>query len=161
MKKITVFCVLLGMMVGTGTAYAADLMVSVAVPLASGGAVPTCSNRTAAQYTTNWNISCESSVSGKPKIQVRGIAMCADAEAGVQRGDPFTNLNLSPGNNIYCYCRMTSPWVSKWIYMTKYASNDYCFQYCVTVCGSRLTTTSTTYDAYKKAMFNSLNWLYD
>ena len=36
MKKITVFCVLLGMMVGTGTAYAADLMVSVGVPLAFG-----------------------------------------------------------------------------------------------------------------------------
>ena len=98
-------------------------------------------------YGMSWATTCNS-------IQVEGVAMCGNEDGGsmgavsettgVYTGDTFDN------ENIHCWCKMTSPATSLWIYIppTLYTDSG-CLSSCARLCAVELTRTQE----FKEEMF--------
>lgn len=124
----------------------AGIMCVAAIPPAS--AVTKCvalnpSNTTWQSGSANgpdWDATC---TTGGVNIAVRGISVCSSTEPS---GSVAMQLELSsnPEENKYCWCKMTSPAVSRWVpYHDTYASAQKCFQDCSGFC-TRYTVISDT-----------------
>lgn len=73
-----------------------------------------------------------------PHITVEGIGVCAETSGSV--GDVLdtieydTSFFQSSNDNFYCWCRMLSPAVSKWVFHSYIGYADGCLEYCSTYC---------------------------
>lgn len=96
----------------------------------------------------SWAATCNS-------IQVEGVAMCGNEDGGVigavsettgvYTGDSFDN------RNIHCWCKMTSPATSLWIYRPPMIFTDSgCLSNCARLCAVELTRSQE----FKEAMFH-------
>ena len=84
-----------------------------------------------------------------PYGTVRGIAACLSNTYGKSRGGTVVDLHdngeLVVGtetNGGYCWCRMTHPALSLWVYNSNYGTGSVCASNCASNCGSYTITAS-------------------
>ncbi len=96
----------------------------------------------------SWATTCNS-------IQVEGVAMCGNEDGGVigavsETTGVYTYDTLD-NQNIHCWCKMTSPATSLWIYRPPMIFTDSgCLSNCARLCAVELTRSQE----FKEAMFH-------
>ena len=112
----------------------------------------TCLSTTANQSVehTDWEANC---TTNGISTSISGIGICSSTDGG-STGATATELDLSEtsDNNKYCWCKMTKPAVSRWVFDSMYTSAGICAQRCAMYCAVNVGTNSFT-----AAMFNSLS----
>lgn len=86
--------------------------------------------------TSNWS-------STSDNITISGISHCASQTATI--GTTATSLTTSStaSSNINCWCRLTTPNSSKWVFSYKYSSSSNCNTYCVASCAENFVNSTT------------------
>ena len=72
-----------------------------------------------------------------PYGTVSGIASCNSTSGTYARAYPEYNFdnNHASSEGVYCWCRMTSPVRSAWVYYGERSSASECASYCAGPCG--------------------------
>ncbi len=83
-------------------------------------------------------------------VTVTGIGVCASTSASTQT-QTANSLTFSAENH-YCWCRMVSPGVSKYVFYLYYVYASECATRCNYRCGEYAQTNA----AFRSAMFNSI-----
>lgn len=96
--------------------------------------------------TTNWSGITDTTT-------VTGISHCG--ATGTNIGDVTSAVSLSSTatENLYCWCRMTSPVISHWVFSMQFASATNCDTYCVSSCAENFAGNKT----FRTALINSIN----
>ena len=81
-------------------------------------------------------------------ITVEGVGVCSN-NAGTQATRDNLSFDVSSTtNNKYCWCKMISPAISKWVYPgTSNTSEANCLKYCAASCAQAMT------DSYYRGYF--------
>lgn len=132
-----------------GTIYSQANLYECKINISSTG---TNSASTMTDNRTNWT----ATVDGKT---ISGISACVATSGFI--GTTASNIafdSVTMSNNIYCWCRAVSPYVSLWTYATYYEAAGYtgCYRYCNGTCASRATSTGTYDVSFRTALINSM-----
>lgn len=110
-----------------------------------------CSNPDFDTLGVDWSVTCNG------LTKVNGIGVCAST-SGTSVGTTATALQVSANanDNFYCWCRMITPAVSKWIFINAF-SNDgqWCRGSCSDYCANFLSNSDWT-DRFNAPMFSNL-----
>ena len=103
----------------------------------------------------DWSVTCKRSANDTTGTNVTGIAICSNT-IGNSVGQTATDLDLSSSAidmyNIYCWCKMNNPAVSRWVYANKYNTGATCANSCANRCAY-----STGNFSFKTSIFNNLS----
>lgn len=109
-----------------------------------------CSNVATSSFynKTDWNVSC--TINGK-SMPLSGTSICSSTEGDA--GDTRTSVTISSNldDNIYCWCKMTTPAVSLWARRYRGSNAAACAQYCAGYCAG-----FGAQEDYRNAIFNNL-----
>ena len=85
---------------------------------------------TSSSNGSNWYATCGG-------IAIQGVAFCGSLDGGPVGAttETVTTSSISD-NNKYCWCKMVSPAVSRWVYSRAYALAGECASDCAYVCAS-------------------------
>ena len=111
----------------------------------------TCtSSPTQYQYHTDWADTCTTNGVSTP---ISGIGICSSTKGAYQYATA-TKLDISStsDDNKYCWCRMISPAVSRWVY-SSYSSAGVCAQLCAANCATNVRDLA----AFRSALFRYLS----
>ena len=142
MRKIAVFCVLLGM-IGISETMAGDLKVLMPN-------ITSCSRGTSYNnYTPYVEVTCQNNRG--ESIEFHLHAQCAQTTGtdGATANSLTLNATSYP---MECWCRVVSPGVSKWVHITTYGDAR-CYDYCNLDCGGAPYSSSVI----RNALFS--NWV--
>ena len=112
----------------------------------------TCtSNYSAYRYHTDWAATCTTNGVSTP---ISGIGICSST-TGESYGETATELDTSSttDDNKYCWCKMTSPAVSRWAFCSSSTSAGLCAQFCARYCARYVQERA----ALRSALFGSLS----
>ena len=103
------------------------------------------------QYLTDWAATCTTNGVSTP---ISGIGICSSKDGG-SMGATATELDISStvDENLNCWCKMTSPAVSRWVFYTSLMSAADCAWNCAYFCAHRVQSP----EAFRAAMFGSLS----
>jgi len=100
-----------------------------------------------------------------PYGTIRGISACLSSNNGKSMGgyvskltdtDPETEITSrvvgGETNGLHCWCKMTHPAVSRWVFFYSYSSLDECARYCAIRCGNY----ARLYAALRGGLFGSV-----
>lgn len=93
-----------------------------------------CGQQVPALNVADWTTPC---TTNETEIQISGIGICsATAGTASQMGKTATSLNMAStaADNKYCWCRMISPVVSRWVFRWPMQSADDCSENCAGYC---------------------------
>ena len=95
-----------------------------------------------------WDATCTTNGVSTP---ISGIGVCS-SKSGSSIGQTATELATSStsGANKYCWCKMISPVVSKWVYTYSFANSS---DSCPAACSRYL----VLHDGFKEALFSNLS----
>ncbi len=162
MKKIFAFLFAIPFLSG------AVLGVEKCVPL---GAVSTklqivsttCSRSVADGGESDWAVSCNTTYDGSGGtgetglFSVTGIAQCSSQSGSL--GSALTSLKTvssnDAGDDKYCWCKMISPAISRWVFAYSYGTASKCSYSCVARCSYYLSEGAD--DSYMGAMFADMS----
>ena len=85
---------------------------------------------------------------------ISGIASCNSIEGTKNTAYPQYNNQITQGyqnDGANCWCRMTNPVRSAWVFGTSYAASEECYGGCAHVCGLYVIGTN----AFRRAVFGS------
>ena len=99
----------------------------------------------------DWAATCTTNGVSTP---ISGIGICVNTEGG-SIGSISTELVPSSisDNNRYCWCRMISPAVSRWVFYGSTASAGVCDRRCAYICANVVQGV----EAFRSALFGSLS----
>ena len=105
----------------------------------------TCTNSSG--KGANWSVTCNS-------LPVQGVAFCGD-QNGVSLGATSDNITtIATSNaNLYCWCKMTSPAVSRWVFVGSTGGSDYCANTCAAQCANFARSNAI----FRSALFSNLS----
>ena len=106
----------------------------------------TCSTYSGATGQSNWSATCDG-------VSVQGVAFCG-SQNGVSIGattDAVTTSTTSD-NNKYCWCKMTSPAVSRWVFSYARTPAGYCAINCANACAYYAQNNAS----FRSALFSGL-----
>ena len=111
----------------------------------------TCTSSGSATGHTDWAATCTTNRVSTP---ISGIGICS-ANAGSAPGATATELEISStaDENLNCWCKMTSPAVSRWVLNYSFSLAGTCAQYCASYCASRIPYIAS----FRSALFGSLS----
>ena len=112
----------------------------------------TCtSGPTQYQYHTDWAATCTTNGVSTP---ISGIGICSSTDGG-STGATATELDTSStsDNNKHCWCKMTSPAVSRWVFRYSDASVGSCARFCANRCALYV----REFASFRSALFGSLS----
>lgn len=79
---------------------------------------------------------------------IKGIAACSDVTGKYNLGDiasdqnkvnsDYTNIATSDPKGVNCYCKITNPKASKWVFSWAYSAPSSCADQCPSICGTRV-----------------------
>ena len=114
------------------------------------------STRCATDYTqyqghTDWAATCTTYGVSTP---ISGIGICSST-SGISSGQTATELSTSStgDDNRYCWCKVTSPAVSRWVFRISSMSAGSCAQWCAHHCADGIRRDT----AFWSALFGSLS----
>ena len=115
----------------------------------------TCTSNYNSYYNkTDWAATCTTNGVSTP---ISGIGVCSST-SGSSIGQTATKLDTSStaDENMYCWCKMTSPAVSRWVFPQLWSAvvtaSD-CSSLCAYSCAANVLTDAS----FMLAMFNSLS----
>ena len=84
---------------------------------------------------------------------ISGIATCNSTQGVYATAYPKYNFdnNHASSEGVYCWCRMTSPVRSAWVYSIERSSASECASNCATSCGVRI----QSYSDFRGPLYNS------
>ena len=112
----------------------------------------TCiSSPTQYQYHTDWAATCTTNGVSTP---ISGIGICSST-MGTSTYATATELDTSStaDANVNCWCRMTSPAVSRWVFTASAPSAGDCAQSCTAACAEHVQGAASC----RSALFGSLS----
>ena len=111
----------------------------------------TCTYEVPRENIADWTSTCTTNGVSTP---IKGIGICS-ANAGSSTGATTTELEISStaAENRICWCKMTSPAVSRWVFNSSSPSAVGCARYCGHYCANN----GWSRAAYLSAMFGSLS----
>ena len=116
----------------------------------------TCTT-TPSNYNTmaEWAATC---TTGGTSVPVSGVWACSsEGDGSLVAGDIYSGTLLksiaAEVSQAYCYCRLISPAVSSWVYVTRYTSRMSCQQGCPTACAGNIISSS----AFRTSVFSNLS----
>ena len=103
------------------------------------------------EYHTDWAATCTTNGVSTP---ISGIGICSST-SGSSIGQTATELDTSStsDDNKYCWCKMTSPAVSRWVFCISSMSAGSCARYCAYYCANSVRRN----DDFWSALFGSLS----
>ncbi len=104
----------------------------------------------------DWSSNC---TTNGTSITVRGIAGCSDKNGGGADATTDTlTTSETEANNRYCWCKMTSPAVSSWVFATAPVSAGVCASGCANGCSFVLSMAASSANAaaFRNAIFSGL-----
>ena len=104
------------------------------------------------QYHTDWAATCTTNGVSTP---ISGIGICSSTSGSSAGKETATELDTSStsDDNKYCWCRMISPAVSRWVFANKIPSANYCPQNCAYFCADYVQRIMM----FRVALFGSLS----
>ncbi len=149
MKKVLITtCLCVGMNCLAGTADAATKCVAL-------NSTTTCTN-ISDKNILDWSSDC---TTNGTSITVRGIAGCSDKNGGTPGATADTlTTSETEADNRFCWCKMTSPAVSSWVFVTAPVSAGVCASGCANGCSFVLSIAATTAPSavFRNALFSGL-----
>ena len=111
----------------------------------------TCTSGDRGDNVADWTAICTTNGVSTP---IKGIGVCSSTDGG-SMGDTAIELNISSSSeeNIYCWCKMTSPAVSRWVFDRSLWSVSDCARDCTKDCVALV----TNIDSFRSALFGSLS----
>ena len=111
----------------------------------------TCTYKNPGDNVAGWTSTCTTNGVNTP---ISGIGICSST-TGESYGETATELDISStaDNNTYCWCKMTSPAVSRWVSPNSYTPADVCAMQCASTCASAVRNSA----AFRSALFSSLS----
>ena len=112
----------------------------------------TCTSDASSYYNkTDWAATCTTNGGSTP---ISGIGICSSTEDASQYATA-TELDTSStaDENLNCWCKMTSPAVSRWVFYYSHTSAGDCTRFCVRNCAVRVRDNAS----FRSAMFGSLS----
>ncbi len=102
-------------------------------------------------YHTDWAATCTTNGVSTP---ISGIGICSGTN-GASQYATATELDtfLTSDDNKYCWCRMISPAVSRWVFYGSSASAGICARRCAYICANVVQGN----EAFQSALFGSLS----
>ena len=138
----------------------AGLVCTVIIPPA--GAVTKCvelnssttctSNYTAYYNKTDWAATCNTN---GVSIPISGIGICSSTQGTQYQTAAELDRSSTLDENINCWCKMTSPAVSRWVYVSTPTYADGCFKLCAYYCANTIRIQSST--SFRSALFSNLS----
>ena len=103
------------------------------------------------EYHTDWAATCTTNGVSTP---ISGIGICSSTKGASQyaTATELDTLSISD-ENLNCWCKMTSPAVSRWVFYGSTASAGVCARRCAYVCAFDVRNTA----AFRSALFGSLS----
>ena len=99
---------------------------------------------------TDWAAACTTNGVSTP---ISGIGICGSTDGG-SIGATATELDISSTNgNKHCWCKMTSPAVSRWVFYASLVSAGDCAWNCAYLCAYNVQSP----EAFRSALFGSLS----
>lgn len=125
------------------------LAVTKCVALSSSGT--TCIYGDTGTNVADWTATCKKNGIRTP---IKGIGICS-ANKGSAIGATATELEISStvDDNLNCWCKMTSPAVSRWVFHNSGTSAGYCARNCASFCSGNVQNIA----AIRSALFGSLS----
>ncbi len=102
-----------------------------------------------------WNTTC---TTNGTSVKVSGVAACSNA-SGDSAGDIYsegllpTIKSSSDTTNVNCWCKMTSPAVSPWVFYSAPTTPSNCALYCADNCLSGLSNHAN----FRSALFSAMS----
>ncbi len=110
----------------------------------------TCSYVYSGSYVVDWKSNCTTSGTS---IAISGISQCSST-SGSSAGQTATSLEISGGtDDRYCWCKMTSPAVSSWVFSYDFGSASNCAVSCANNCARDAASNASV----RSAMFSNLS----
>ena len=112
----------------------------------------TCTSNYNSYYNkTDWAATCTTNGVSTP---ISGIGICSSTK-GASQYATATELDTSPtaDENLNCWCKMTSPAVSRWVFHTSNSSGGFCARLCAYYCAYSVQGTA----AFRSALFSNLS----
>ena len=111
----------------------------------------TCVQEDPGFNVADWTSTCTTNGVSSP---IKGIGICS-ANAGSDTGASATGLEISTttDENTNCWCKMTSPAVSRWVSSGFMNTAADCAQYCTYYCAYHV----QRYANFRSAMFSSVS----
>ena len=112
----------------------------------------TCTSSSSQQYEyrTDWAATCTTNGRSTP---ISGIAICSSTKGGMAATATELDISSTVDENKYCWCKMTSPAVSRWVSAGGGSSASGCAQ----VCASSCAMAPQYYPIFKSVLFGSLS----
>ena len=108
----------------------------------------TCSNYSGEINQSNWSVTCDG-------VSVQGVAFCGSQDGGsaIATTDAVTTSSTID-NNKYCWCKMVSPAVSRWVlqYRSHTSAGD-----CARTCANSCAGFAQNVASFRSALFGSLS----
>ena len=107
----------------------------------------TCPDYSGEYGQSNWSATCDG-------VPIQGVTFCGSQDGGSigATTDAVTTSSTSTDNK-YCWCKMVSPAVSRWILSSAGMSVGYCANACANLCAS-LAANNTS---FRSALFSNLS----
>ena len=111
----------------------------------------TCTYEDPGENIADWTSTCTTNGISTP---IKGIGICS-ANAGSAVGATATELEMSStaDDNSNCWCKMTSPAVSRWVFDELLTSAGLCARFCAHYCANDVRYNA----AFRSALFGSLS----
>lgn len=88
----------------------------------------------------DWSSSC---ATNGTSVSLKGVGGCSkDTITGIGGTLDKLTVSTTSTNNVYCWCKMTSPAVSPWVAGNTYSSYTLCIQNCANYCAPKDTQNS-------------------
>ena len=119
-------------------------------------ATKTCTGTKPADYASSLTATCYGT--NNEEIPVQFIAVCADTSGSTRDQKDtiaYTAASDASYSNDYCWCKMVSPAVSKWVLADDDLERDSCLRTCASFCYYSLIYSS--YQAFRTAFFTNLS----
>ena len=106
-----------------------------------------CSGGDVEYLKPNWSANCDG-------MTIQGVAFCGSQNGG-STGATSTTVTTSTtsDDNKYCWCKMVSPAVSRWVSRHTYASDGPCASICAGSCAYRAADNAS----FRSALFSNLS----
>ena len=101
------------------------------------------------QYHTDWASTCTTYGVSTP---ISGIGICSSTQGSGYQTATELDTSSTSDDNKYCWCRMISPAVSRWVFSSS-PPNSSCDRYCAEYCMTQL----YFYAAFRSRLFGSLS----
>ena len=98
-----------------------------------------------------WDATC---TTGSTNVAISGIAGCSSQSGSVYQKSDSIPTSSTSDDNIYCWCKMTNPAVSSWLFADgSIGSAGDCAAYCANVCARSIQSNAT----FRSALFSGLS----